>query len=113
MSISPRPERHALLRALLAAVGVDRESALVARMHRRFALPGPAAELRAAVVGDRFVDLRLGIHDERTVLHHALADRAALQQEDLGFVGSVLEKDVARRLEARCMASGDRRAGSP
>ena len=53
-------------------------------MHRRFARPGPAAEACALVVGEGAADLGLGVHHERAVLRHRLADRAALQHEEFG-----------------------------
>ena len=55
-------------------------------VHRLVARPRPAAELRALVVGERLLDLRRRVHHERAVLHDRLADRAALQQQQLALV---------------------------
>ena len=49
--------------------------------------PGPAAEAGALVVGERLLDLGLGVHHERPVLDDGLADRAPLQHQHLGAVG--------------------------
>ncbi|MBZ0237048.1 MAG: glutathione transferase, partial [Deltaproteobacteria bacterium] len=40
--------------------------------------------LRAPVVLERLLDLLLAVHDERAVLHDGLADRAALEEQELG-----------------------------
>src|SRR3954469_6857669 len=69
--------------ALDAAVGVAGEPALGARVHRVVRRPRPAAEPGALVVEERLLDLLASVHHERTMLHHRLADRLALQDEQL------------------------------
>ena len=58
--------------------------------------PGPPAELRPPVVGERLLDLRFGVHHERPVLRDGLADRPGLQHQTLdGFVtGYERDRDV-------------------
>ena len=55
------------------------------RNAKRAVGPGPAAELRALVVGDRRPDLGLGIHDERAVLKHGFTDWPALQKQEFSL----------------------------
>ena len=66
---------------ILAPVGMAGEAFGVASVHRVVGGPGPAAELRRAVVGERLLDLGFVVHHERAVLRDRLADRAALQHE--------------------------------
>ncbi len=97
------------------AVGAPREAPGVSRVHRLVARPGPAAELRALVVGEGLLDLVARVHHERAVLHDRLADRAALQQQDLGL-GRRRPRAPARdrrapRPRATAGSRGRRRAG--
>ena len=87
------------------------------------ARPGPAAELRALVVAHGLLDFGTGVHHERAVLDHRLADRPALQQQELrdrppaassatSAVGSQHEARRARRRGAgrRSRSVGPRRS---
>lgn len=51
--------------------------------------PRPAAELRATVVLESLLNFLSGVHHKGTVLHHWLADGAALQNKDLRSLGGV------------------------
>src|SRR5258706_7144678 len=63
-----------VFRPLLAPARVRRKPRRVAPMHRCIIGPGPAAELRALVVGHGLRNLGLRVHRERAVLRHRLAD---------------------------------------
>src|SRR5262249_29272600 len=84
-------------------IRVARESASLARMHRLVLAERPAAELRAAIVVERLLELRARVHDERTVLRDRLGDRRALEHEDLdwgiegGDTHGLVACDVDRR----------------
>ena len=105
---SRRRRRH---RAFLAAIAMAGEARRVAAVHRRVVLPRPAAELRAPEVGEGRGDLGRRVHDERPLLHHRLADRPALEQQELGDrlagvhqldldAGAQLDRGVALQLAA-------------
>src|SRR5690242_21617759 len=83
----PRPShtRVSGARFFDSAVGVTGEPPARARMHRRILWKWPAAELGAAVVLERLLELGARVHDERSVLRHRLTDRAPLQEQDLYF----------------------------
>src|SRR5690349_18882708 len=78
------------LRTLFVAVGEASPMCGFARMNRAIALPWPAAEAGALIVGEGLHDLGARIHDERTVLRNGLADRLPLQHEELGDVATVV-----------------------
>src|SRR3569623_2451419 len=103
LSSSSSPPPPASSAGLLGPPGdVPGEATLLARMHGLVAGPGPAAEAGALVTGEGLADLRLGVHDEGTVLRDRLADGPALQQQHLALVGARLQRDlgVAPQLEA-------------
>ena len=58
----------------------------VAPVHGVVTIPRPAAEPGALIVGERLLDLRARVHHERAVLRDGLADRAGLEQQELGCV---------------------------
>src|SRR4051794_12289169 len=81
-----------------AAVGVAGEAGgRGVAVDRALGRPGPAAEAGALVVGGRLRDALAVVHDERPVLLDRLADRAALEHEDLdaAVAGDELDRDVA------------------
>src|SRR6185295_14506646 len=86
-------------RTFNAAVGVTRESAFTTREYRLIRGPGPAAETGPLVIGKRLMDLVACVHDERTVLRHGFSDRPALQQQELAFVGTVVQRDVTSSIQ--------------
>src|SRR5688572_962109 len=86
--------RSALPDPLDATVRVFGETALVPRVYRPVARPGPAPELRLPVVGNRLLDLRGRVHDEGTVLRDLFLDGPALEQEELRLSRAVLEDEL-------------------
>ncbi len=69
------------LTVFFATFSVAREATALTWMNRVVAGPGPAAELVPTVVGVRLADFLLSVHDEGTILDHALGNRAALEEE--------------------------------
>ena len=65
----------------------------VARVPMRQDAGGHSPEAARLVVLERLNDLGLGVHDERSVVHHRLADRTAAEQQHLqvppSFLGCV------------------------
>src|SRR5512137_1736547 len=90
-----------------AAVGVPGEACRVAPVHRRRIGPGPAAELRASVVLHRLDDLGPRVHHEWAVLCDRLAERATLQQQELGGLCAVadLDRGIAGKLDRSVIAN--------
>jgi hypothetical protein len=82
-------------RFLFTPARVARKTRRLTAMHRRVVRERPAAELRALVVGQGLCDLGLCVHHKGAVLHHRLADRLALQQQELGFFAAVLASSTA------------------
>ena len=64
-----------------SSVGVLGESAGIPVMHGRVLRPGPAAELRAAVVVEGLLQLGARVHHEQSGLRDGLSDRVALQEQ--------------------------------
>ena len=71
---------------------------------RRVVRERPAAELRPLVIGERQLQLRARVHDERPVLRHRFGDRPPLQQQDLHRPVNRLNLDV--QLAGTVMAAG-------
>ncbi len=94
---TPRPRATPRRRA--AATPRDRRraarSAAPGAVHRRVVGPRPAAEAGALVVGERLLQLGAAVHHERPVLRDRLADRTALQQQQLARLVAVDDRDVA------------------
>ena len=67
---------------LYAAIRPPCKAPLCCRVHGVRAVPGPAAEFGAAVVGKGLLDLGACVHHKGSVLGHGLGDGAALQQQD-------------------------------
>ena len=80
-----------------AAVRMQGEAALAARMHRIRAWPGPTAELSALVVVDGLLNLLPGVHDKRAVGCDGFADGAAAQQQEFGWLLAILDHDGTGR----------------
>src|SRR5215469_3213149 len=86
-----RPRLQLLRDAFLVAVRVFGIAAHTAWENGTVARPWPAAESGAAIVVESLLDIRSRVHDEGPVLHDGLADRPALQQEQLALFVSVLQ----------------------
>src|SRR5690606_36428355 len=93
-------------RLLAPAVGPHREATGVEAVDRVLLRPRPATEAGAAVVGERLVDLGLGVHHERAVAGLRLADRSALQEEHLSAAGA-LEVELPVGADDRAGATAD------
>src|SRR2546426_161082 len=85
-------------RSLDVAVRVTGEAARIARVDGIVRGPGPAAEAGGLVIAEGLLDFVAGVHHEWSVLGNRFADGTALQQQQLGFIGTVLKRD-ARRIE--------------
>ena len=80
--------------SLHLAVGVFGEASLRAGMDRIVLRPRPSAELSAAIVREGLLDLRFGVHHERAVLRHRLADGSPLKEQDFAFALAGLDFEV-------------------
>src|SRR6187455_17399 len=95
MGASTLPQRSAwaLARAFEAAVRVAGEARGVGPQDRVVPRPGPAPEACRSVVAPGFLDLGRGVHHEGPALHDRLADRPALQHQELALGRAVPELD--------------------
>ena len=65
-----------------SSVGMPREPALLAWVHRSARRKRPSAKLRAAIVGKSLLELGSRVHHEWTVLCDGLVDRTTLEKKN-------------------------------
>ena len=91
----------------MSSIRVAREASVFGAVYGVITIPRPPTKAGLLIVADGLAKLVPRIHDEGPVMGDRLADRLALEQEELGALLAGLQSYSALGLEADLMTDGD------